>query len=233
MDVLSAVRQVENTIVVFLADHGDMLGERGLWFKMSFFEWSARVPFMISAPGIEGRAIRHPVSIIDATMTFADLAGLDREGIAPWTDGASLLPDMTGHGDARPVLMEYTAEASISPIVAVRDGDWKYVQCNDDPPLLFNLVDDPDELTNGWHSGRAREAAAKCRAVAEDQWHLESLDAAVRRSQIQRLVVYDALRNGHYFPWDFQPLQLASERYMRNHMDLNELDASTRFPRGE
>ena len=48
-----------------------------------------------------------------------------------------------------------------------------------------------------------------------------------------RLTVYEALRNGNYFPWDFQPLRAASDRYMRNHMDLNVLEDSQRFPRGE
>ena len=46
-------------------------------------------------------------------------------------------------------------------------------------------------------------------------------------------IVYPALRNGTYYPWDHQPLQKASERYMRNHMDLNVLEESKRFPRGE
>jgi glycine betaine/proline transport system substrate-binding protein len=51
----------------------------------------------------------------------------------------------------------------------------------------------------------------------------------VRESQARRWVVYEALRNGAYFPWDYQPLR-ASERYMRNHMDLNVLEGSKRFP---
>jgi choline-sulfatase len=54
-----------------------------------------------------------------------------------------------------------------------------------------------------------------------------------RASQARRLIVYQALRNGAYYPWDFQPLQKASERYMRNHMDLNVLETNQRFPRGE
>jgi choline-sulfatase len=62
---------------------------------------------------------------------------------------------------------------------------------------------------------------------------LAEFDAAVRESQARCWIVYDALRNGDYFPWDYQPLQKASEHYMRNHMDLNELEEGNRFPRRE
>ena len=55
----------------------------------------------------------------------------------------------------------------------------------------------------------------------------------MRAVQARRRVVYEALRNGAYFPWDYQPLQRASERYMRNHMNLDMLEESQRFPRGE
>lgn len=64
-------------------------------------------------------------------------------------------------------------------------------------------------------------------------WDLNQFDAAVRESQARRWVVYEALRQGGYYPWDFQPLQRASERYMRNHMDLNILEETQRFPPGE
>ena len=56
----------------------------------------------------------------------------------------------------------------------------------------------------------------------------------MRASQARRWVVYEALRKGGYYPWDYQPLQKASERYMRNHMDLNDVwKNARRFPRGE
>jgi choline-sulfatase len=67
----------------------------------------------------------------------------------------------------------------------------------------------------------------------KERWDLEQYDADVRHSQAGRWVVYEALRNGSYYPWDYQPLQKASERYMRNHMDLNVLEENQRFPRGE
>jgi choline-sulfatase len=66
--------------------------------------------------------------------------------------------------------------------------------------------------------------------VAE-RWNIEAYDRDVRRSQTRRLAVYEALRNGNYYPWDFQPLQKASERYMRNHMDLNVVESDARFPK--
>ena len=64
-------------------------------------------------------------------------------------------------------------------------------------------------------------------------WDLEKSDADVKGSQVRSHIVYAALRQRHYYPWDYQPLQLAFERYMRNHMDLNTLEAKKRFPRGQ
>ena len=75
----NAARMAENTVVVFASDHGDMLGERGLWFKMSFFEGSARVPLMIAAPGWSPRLVEDPVSTLDVTPTLAGLAGIDMQ----------------------------------------------------------------------------------------------------------------------------------------------------------
>ncbi len=75
MEALTATDQVDNTIILFLSDHGDMLGERGLWFKMSFFEGSARVPLMIAAPGMPAGRVDTPVSTIDIN---ADTGGSRR-----------------------------------------------------------------------------------------------------------------------------------------------------------
>ena len=69
--------------------------------------------------------------------------------------------------------------------------------------------------------------------MAAARWDLAGFDASVRESQARRCVVYPALRQGGYYPWDYQPLQKASERYMRNHMDLNILEDAKRFPRSE
>ncbi|WP_417605391.1 choline-sulfatase [Primorskyibacter flagellatus] len=231
LDVLERTRQ--EAIIVFVSDHGDMLGERGLWFKMSFFEGSSRVPMMISAPGMEPGLVTDPVSNIDICPTLCDLAGVSMEEVAPWTQGESLVP--LGKGAARdtPVAMEYAAEASCAPMVSLRYGKWKYNRCALDPDQLFDLENDPHEMTNLADVPAHAGTLATLRAKAEARWDLDCFDADVRQSQARRWVVYEALRNGSYYPWDYQPLQKASERFMRNHMDLNDVEENQRFPRGE
>ncbi len=231
LDILEATRQ--EAIIVFVSDHGDMLGERGLWFKMNFYEGSARVPLMIAAPDLTPGLITAPVSTLDVTPTLADLAGVSLDEVMPWVDGESLLPLTKGAARTSPVAMEYAAEASYAPLVSLREGDWKYNRCALDPDQLFNLADDPHELTNLADDPAHADLLAVFRAKADARWDLAAFDAEVRESQARRWVVYEALRNGAYFPWDYQPLQKASERYMRNHMNLDNLEESKRFPRGE
>ncbi|MDO5631202.1 MAG: choline-sulfatase [Paracoccus sp. (in: a-proteobacteria)] len=227
LDVLDRTRQ--DAIILVLSDHGEMLGNRGLWFKMNFFEGSARVPLMIAAPGMEPGRIDHPVSTLDVLPTICDLAGLPMDEIAPWTDGHSLLTPT----DRPPVPMEYAAEGSIAPMIALRDGRWKYIACPADPEQLFDLSADPDERHNLAPDPAHAATLTRLRDMAAARWNLPAYDAEVRESQARRWIVYPALRRGAYFPWDYQPLQQASERYMRNHMDLNVLEESQRFPRGE
>jgi len=233
LDVLERGRMADNTIVLFVSDHGDMLGDRGLWFKMCFFDGSSRVPLTIAALGWTPASIRQPVSTLDVTPTLAALAGIDIAKLAPWTDGEDLTPLATGTGGRGPVPMEYAAEGSEAPLVCLRDGRFKLTLCDKDPPMLFDLEADPKELINLAGDTGYADVLAKLTALAEKRWNLQNFDAAVRESQARRWVVYEALRKGAYYPWDYQPLQKASERYMRNHMDLNVLEESQRYPRGE
>jgi choline-sulfatase len=231
--ILDALRDMrQEAVVVFVSDHGDMLGERGLWYKMNFYDGSARVPLMIAAPGLAPGRVDAPVSTLDVAPTLAALAGVSMEEVAPWTDGVSLLPVAAGASRGA-VPMEYAAEATVTPMVALREGHFKYTRCRADPEQLFDLETDPRELANLAGDPRHAEVLARFRVEADARWDLARFDAEVRESQARRLVVYEALRNGAYYPWDFQPLRKASERYMRNHMDLNVLETAQRFPRGE
>jgi len=233
LQALDGGKMDENTIIVFCSDHGDMIGEKGLWFKMSFFEGSSRTPLMICAPGLKPGLVTEPVSNLDINSTLCDIAGVSLEAIEPWTDGESLVPIANGSKRSRPVPMEYAAEGSYAPLVSLVDGNYKFNHCELDPPQLFDLETDPNELTNLATLPEYSELLQKFQKMVSERWNLAEFDADVRASQAARWVVYKALRNGDYYPWDFQPLQKASERFMRNHMDLNVLEEQNRYPRGE
>jgi choline-sulfatase len=233
LQTLKDCRLDDDTIVVFTSDHGDMLGERGLWFKMSFFEGSSRVPLMIHAPErFNPRAVSSPASTLDLLPTLMDIAGIDLGGLADDLDGSSLMAALLGGARPDPVVrVEYAAEGSIAPMLMVREGAFKLCLAGGDPMQLFNLDTDPYEMQNLTDDPAYTAIRASLEARIKERWDLMQYDNDVRRSQLRRLAVYEALRNGHYYPWDFQPLQKASERYMRNHMDLNVVESDARFPK--
>jgi choline-sulfatase len=192
----------DNTIVVFTTDHGELLGERGLWYKMAFFEPAARVPLIVSAPGrFAPRRVAEPVSLLDFAPTLLDLCGLESSGDL---DGRSLAPTLAGEalGDAD-VVAEYLAEGVTAPAVMLRRGRHKYVWCEDDPEQLYDLESDPDELVN-----RAGDEAALCaelRAEIGRRWDLHAIRGAVLRSQAERRLVVAALNRGRPASWNFVP----------------------------
>ena len=190
------------------------------------------MPLLIAAPGLTPGRIDTPVSTLNLLPTLCDLAGIPMDDILQWTDGENLLPLASGV-ERGPVAMEYAAEGSITPMVALRQGVWKYISCAADPDLLFDPANDPDERQNLATDPSAAGILAHFQTEAAARQNLATCDAEVRQSQARRHLVYQALRNGACYPWDFQPLRAASERDMRNHMDLNVLEEEKRFPRGE
>ena len=227
----------ENTIVVVASDHGDMLGERGLWYKMSFFEGSARVPLLVCAPGrFAPRRVSQVVSLVDLLPTLAELGGGERDsGFAGHVDGHSLVPLLHGDASAWPglALGEYLAEGALAPILMLRRGQYKYVYSEADPDLLYDLRADPRELANLAEHPDHQEARASFRAEVLERWNPPALKREVIASQRRRRLVAQALSSGQRTPWDFQPYRAAAEQYMRGHLDLDTLERTARFPREE
>jgi choline-sulfatase len=223
-----------NTVVVVLADHGDMLGERGLWYKMNFFEPAARIPLIVHAPGrFAARRVTAPASLLDLLPTFATLAlsGAPPAYAAP-VDGASLLPALEGSGAASgEVVGEYLAEGAIAPIVMIRRGHYKFVHSPIDPDQLYDVSTDPDERNNLAAQAERAQLVADFRSEVARRWNLPELHEAVLASQRRRHFVYAALREGHFTPWDFQPLRDASRLYIRNDQPLEYQEDLARFPR--
>ncbi|OJU47409.1 MAG: choline-sulfatase, partial [Mesorhizobium sp. 61-13] len=186
LDTLRRTRMADDTVIVFCSDHGEMLGERGLWFKMSFFEGSARVPLMIAGPGVAAGLIAAPVSNLDICPTLCDIAGVDMGAIMPWTDGQSLLPLTNGTERTAPVAMEYAAEGSYAPMVALREGRYKFVHCEIDQPQLFDLETDPLERQNLAADPANAQLVAAFMQKVRARWDMAAFDAAVRESQARR-----------------------------------------------
>jgi choline-sulfatase len=228
---LADARFAANTVVLLIADHGDMLGERGLWYKMNFFEPACRIPLIVHAPGrFAARRVPHSASLVDLLPTLCELAGVPSSLYAAPLDGNSLVPQLLGEAGKDEVIGEYLAEGAIAPLVMIKRGRYKFVHSPVDPDQLYDLQADPDELRN---LAAEREHAARIgefRTEAARRWDLPTLHAAVIDSQRRRHLVYDALRKGRYTPWDFQPVRDASRLYVRNDQDLGDLETMARFP---
>jgi choline-sulfatase len=229
LDALRASGLEDRTTVLFCADHGELLGERGLWYKMSFLEPSARVPLVIRRPGGSARRVAEPVSLIDVGPTLLELAGVD--GLPG--DGVSLAGVVGGGGadllSGHPVLSEYHAEGVHAPSAMVRVGRHKLIVSGDDPDLLYDLARDPLELRDLAEGGSCAAVVAELRAALGARLDLDDIDRRVRASQRERRLVSDALRRGRYTSWDYEPPVDASSRYIRNREDMYELQRRARL----
>lgn len=149
--VLNALRDLKlenDTIVLYTADHGEMLGEHGLWQKFMFYESSVRVPLIVRVPGLTsaGAQSKTPVSNTDFLPTLTELTGIP--AIAG-LDGKSFVSDLREPAKTRDttVFSEYNLRNPRAKYM-IRRGDWKLNYFTHDTPELFNLTEDPGEMKN-------------------------------------------------------------------------------------
>ena len=139
----------DNTVVIFLSDHGDNMGYHGLWSKMNFYQEAEKIPFYIRVPGLQGnRVINEKVSIVDVLPTLADLSGCE---ITFPVDGHSLAPILKDQRQERSdavIFSEYHGYCSPSDMYMAIKGDYKYCMYLREPDELYNLAEDPSEENN-------------------------------------------------------------------------------------
>ncbi len=173
---LGAAGLLDNTVIVYTTDHGEMAGEHGVWWKNGWYEGCTRVPLLISLP--EQRSVRTgrsqvsqtPVGLYDLFPTLCGLAGV----AAPDDlDGMDLGATLLGHAapPERPIVCDALATrwGSGTEFRMLRWRNYKYVVFRDAPPLFFNLAEDPGEQHNlivRGCSGEAAEALAFLEAEA-------------------------------------------------------------------
>jgi choline-sulfatase len=139
-EVLQALEEAGHDLdewaIVFTADHGEMLGQHGLWEKRKFYDASVKVPLFVRAPGVAPGRSGQICNLVDLFPTFTALAGL------PTPDdlsGESLLASDRGNT----TFSQYNGEQYL-----VRDGSWKYLRFPAADEVLFDLATDPAELVN-------------------------------------------------------------------------------------
>ncbi|NKC13812.1 MAG: choline-sulfatase [Gammaproteobacteria bacterium] len=220
LSVLEATGLADSTAVVFTADHGEMLGERGMWYKQTFFEWSARVPFIISGPGIAaGRREAAPVSLVDLLPTLHDLAtdAAPLPEVAP-LDGHSLAPLLgtaaVKHRWEHPVISEYTGEGTCSPCRMIRRGALKCIYTHGHPLQLFDLANDPLELDDKANAPAYAGRRDTLAAQLLDGWDAQDVEARARANQAQRHFIQKV--TGGAPTWAFEARPGDTERYVRN-----------------
>ena len=217
---LDEIGELNNTVFIVTADHGDMLGERGLWYKMNFFEHSARVPLIMAGPNIAQGSCRNACSLVDLLPTFIDIAGGDNTALGEPIDGRSLMPLATGKTDpVDEAIGEYCAEMTPYPVIMIRRGSLKYIHCDVDPAQMYDVEADPLERINlANHPDYAEQANAFATEIAE-RWNSEALRNDVIATQKSRRALHAAMANGEADHWDYNPPSDASNQYVRNHMD--------------
>lgn len=156
LDALEESGKADNTLIVYTSDHGEQVGEHGLWWKQTFYEDSVKVPAILSWPGElpEGIRMDHVISSLDLNATILDALGCP---VLAGSRGRSLLPLML-NPDSEPwddvAFSEFCldSEGAGGPFPEegviqrmVRRGPWKLNYYHGQPSQLFNLADDPFE----------------------------------------------------------------------------------------
>ena len=233
MRVLKACDLDQNTVVMLTTDHGDMLGEHGLWYKKTFYEYSARIPLLISAPGLAASRVSQSVSLIDLLPTCMALARPDDtpETIDP-IDGRSLLNLLHGDVDSWEdfTLSEMLAESAIAPQVMIRRGRYKYNYSAPDPEQLFDLKADPLELNNLAGNPEFEAVRSAMNHEVHERWSLEPLAEEIVASQRRRLFLREINGLGKRPDWDFHPQDEATGHCLRTPEIYNEWCYSNILP---
>ena len=198
--------QLDNTVVLYVSDHGDMMGDQGLWTKQVMYEASAGTPMIASGPGIPvGGRVETCTNLIDIAATARDVCGVPDDDTSAALPGKSLRQIANEPYDSgRTGFSEYHDGGSKTGTFMVRWEGWKYVHYVGQPPQLFDLANDPHELTN--LATEDREDVALALAEGQSRLHAicdpERVNAQAFRDQakkIEELGGEDACKNAFVF----------------------------------
>lgn len=175
LDALDRNSLADNTAIIYLSDHGEQLGEHGLWWKQTFYESSVKVPGIISWPGTlpAGRRMDEVVSMLDFNATMLDM--LDAPAL-PDSRGRSLMPLMTGAATNwdNVAYSEFCGPGYIQRMI--RKDNWKLNYYHGYPAQLFDLANDPDELQDVSNEPKLAQTRDELEISVLDGWNPNEIE---------------------------------------------------------
>ncbi|MDE2991146.1 MAG: sulfatase-like hydrolase/transferase [Chloroflexota bacterium] len=187
LDALDACGLDDRTRVIYTSDHGETLGDYGLWGKSVMYDSAVAVPLILAGPDVPAGAVRDvSVSLVDAFPTICEGVGAPLEAADADLPGMSLWPLARGDGPtSRTTFAEYHASGSVSGAFMLRDERWKYVHYHGFAPQLFDLANDPEERQDlagdPAHAADLRRFEAQLRAMVDPEAVEAEAKAAQRR----------------------------------------------------
>jgi choline-sulfatase len=236
LKVLKQTGQMDDTIIVFTADHGEMLGERGMWYKQTFFENSTRIPMIVCGPGLPmGKVVEKNVSLVDLMPTLLAQADAGRVDVVSPVHGADMTKLMTSSdaGWSDRVISEYSDMGTCAPSRMIREGQHKYTYLHGHEPLLYDLAADPQERRNLAGQKQVAAIEQKLHAAVLDGWDPEATNARVLDSQAGRQLIWATTRNAKGDNWSAEVRKGDQQRYVRGGGDnegTNATKGKARFP---
>lgn len=205
LDALEESGQAENTLVIFSSDHGEMLGDRGVWTKSHLYESSIGVPMIARGPGFPtGHVCDTPVTLVDVFPTIAE--AISAPGEAAGLPGAAMQKFAESENPDRSIISAYHDYGAITGFTALRWKNWKYNHFAGYEPQLFDLDADPHELrdlaSDPAHAGIRAACDARLREHVDPD-AASDLAFADQEIKIAALGGEEKLRNAeqlHYTP---------------------------------
>jgi len=178
IDEIENTLGLENTVIIYASDHGDSLGENGLFWKSNFYEGSARVPVIFSSPGqfVDGMRVNGLTSLLDIAPTFIDLCSGEK---LPQMQGMSLLPVLQGEetiDDQRSVIGQLADIKGDNPSAMIRKSNWKLILHHGyDFPQLFDLSQDPTEKRDLGRDDTYKDIISSLSEELKRYWDVEAI----------------------------------------------------------
>ncbi len=209
--ILTALRENtldENTLILYTSDHGEQLGEHGLWWKQTFYEHSVKVPAILSWPGVlpNGKRCDKVISSLDLNATMLDALGTPP---LPNARGRSTLPliRQTDTNWQNIAFSEYCTDQACYQRM-IRQDEWKLNYYHGQPPQLFNLKQDPHELNDLADEPACREILTHLTEKVLDGWNLDLIVQQMTAKRIDTQILSTWARNtqpADTYRWNLRP----------------------------